>query len=356
MNARFLILLQPLLLTVSCGEHRPKTDIGLCIETDTAAVAEITPVGEFPFISKPLRTSTLSFRVPGPVNHFEVYAGSSFRSGELIAEIDPRDFRLRYEKAEASCRRARADYERIAALYGKDNLPESSYEAARAEWISAETFRNMALNELNDTQLRAPFDGYVGEVFIERHQDVRASQPVMTLVDISSLRIEIYVTQEIAMMAPQLKQVELSFDHLPGRIFRAEVAECARSTTPNNLSYLFTALLPNPDGEFPAGLSGRVRFDLPGAARTTASVARKALCHRPGIGDYVWVVDPHDGKVTRRTVRRGELLSNERIEVTEGIAPGECVAVSGLRFLEEGMSVEPAGAPAQQPAQPEPEP
>lgn len=326
MNARsFLLLL--LLLTASCTDRQQQSDAPMCVETARAATVEAASLREYPFIAKPLRTSVLSFRVSGPVDRFEVYAGSRYRSGELIAGIDPRDFRLRYEQADAACRQARADYERVAALYEKDNLPASSYEASRAAWVAAETTRDAALNALNDTQLLAPFDGCVGEVFIERYQDVRASQPVVTLTDISSLRIEIFVTQEIAMQARELD----------------EVVECARSTTPNNLSYLLTALLPNPGGELPAGFSGRVCLDLRDQPQPVVAIPRKALSHTSGGGDHVWVVDPASGRVARRQITAGELLPDDRITVRAGLAAGETVAVSGLRFLNEDQIVAAVG-------------
>ena len=59
---------------------------------------------------------------------------------------------------------------------------------------------------------------------------------MVTLADISSLRIEVYVTQQIAMQIGNLNEVELEFDQLPGQKFRAKVIDCTRSTTQNNLS------------------------------------------------------------------------------------------------------------------------
>lgn len=344
MNVRILTL-PLLLLTSACTGRQPGSETRMSVETAQSVTVETTSDREFPFIAKPLRTSVLSFRIPGPVDRFEAYAGTRCQAGDLIAGIDPRDFQLRYEQTEAAYRQARADYERVAALYEKDNLPASSYEAALATCVAAETARDAALNALNDTQLRAPFDGYVGEVFIERYQDVKASQPVVTLTDISSLRIEIYVTQEIAMQAGSLDEVTVTFDHCPGERFRARVVECARSTTPNNLSYLLTALLPNPDGALPAGLSGHVRFELPGGVRQRVAIPRKALCHTSGWGDCVWTVDPATGIVARRRVTVGELLPDDRIAVDAGLAADETLAVSGLRFLDEGQTVALAEAP-----------
>lgn len=59
------------------------------------------------FISKPYRSTDLSFRVSGPVLYFNAQNGQFFRKGELIAAIDERDFRIRCEHAKAVYERAK---------------------------------------------------------------------------------------------------------------------------------------------------------------------------------------------------------------------------------------------------------
>lgn len=340
MNRRIVSFLLLPLLAVSCGERQENVQAPMRVKTARATAVRADSRKEFPFIAKPFRSSELSFRVSGPIDNFEAYAGNRYDMGEVIAEIDPRDFRLRQETAEAVFRRAEADYKRVGALYEKDNVSASTYEQVRAAWIAAKTAYDTAVNEVEDTRLRAPFDGYVGEVFIERFQDVRAAQPIVTLVDISKLRIEVYVTQDIAMRAEELKSVSLSFDQYPGEVFRADVVECARSTTSNNLSYLLTALLPNPGGKLPSGLSGEVFFDLSDNASDAVAIPQTALCHRPAAGDFVWVVNPETGVVSQRSVRLGELLPGGMMSISEGLADGETVVVSGLRFLSEGLEID----------------
>lgn len=338
-----------LFLFVSCTGRQEKSETPALVRTARATLAETSQRKEFPFISKPLRTSELSFRVSGPIDRFEAYAGNHYKQGSIIAEIDPRDFRLRKEHTEAVYRQAKAEFERIEALYHKDNVSASTYEKARADYIATRTAFDKAAADLEDTRLIAPFSGYVGEVYIEKFQDVRAAQPVVSFVDLSKLRIEIYVTQDIAMQADELRSVSLAFDHRPNQVFSANVVECARSTTPNNLSYLLTAQLPNPDGKLPAGLSGKVFFDLPGTEAQTVSIPQSALCHRPSVGDYVWVVNPSTNKVSQRRVVAGELLPEGRITIKSGLNPDETVAVSGLRFLSEDMAVEISDRPEVQP-------
>ena len=123
---------------------------------------------EFSFIARPFRTSELSFRVGGPIDRFDVYAGNRYQQGSIIAEIDPRDFRIRKERAEAIYHQQKRNSNVYKKLYDKGNVSASTYEKAKADYITAKTTFNTASYELEDTRLIAPFNGYVGEVYIEK--------------------------------------------------------------------------------------------------------------------------------------------------------------------------------------------
>ena len=313
-------------LFASCGTGEKRTDESIRIKVAEVEMSVPSSEREFSFISKPFKETELSFRVGGPIDRFEVYAGNYYQRGDIIAEIDSRDFRIRKERAEAIYNQAKAEFERIRA---------------RADYTSAKTAFETATNELHDTQLIAPFDGYVGEVYIEKYQDVKATQPVISFIDITQLKIEAYVTQDIALQAGEIKEVGVRFDIGSDVVYPAKVVEISKSTTRNNLSFLMTALLPNKQGEWPAGVSGKVLLDLPSSSTTSMiTIPQTALNHRPTEGDYVWTVDNAAGKVSKRKIVLGELLPNGEVEVKGGLQAGETVAVSKLRFLSEGTSVE----------------
>ncbi|WP_455592221.1 efflux RND transporter periplasmic adaptor subunit [Bacteroides sp.] len=326
-------------LLASCGSSGKEKEQELRVEVAKVTRMQGEGSKEFSFISKPFRTTELSFRVGGPISRFDVYPGNSYRRGEVIAEIDPRDFRINKERTEAVYNQAKAEFERIKVLYEKDNLSASSFEKAKADYALAKTAYEAACNALADTRLAAPFDGYVGEVYIEKFQDIKATQPVLSFIDVNQIKIEAYVTQDIAIDAQQMDSVRLCFDTNPGKEYRARVVEVSKGTTRNNLSYLLTAALPNPGGKLLAGMSGRVSFDVAGKSETGRIVIPQvALCHRPSEGDYVWVVDEKTGKLSRRKITVGSLLTDGVVTVVEGLQPGEAVAVSGLRFLSDGMT------------------
>ena len=341
MTTKFSMYIFLLCLLTACGSGEKKTEEAMRIKVVEAETSTVSPEREFSFISKPFKETELSFRVGGPIDRFEVYAGNFYHHGDVIAEIDSRDFRIRKERAEAIYKQAKAEFERIKVLYEKNNLSASAYEKARAEYTSAKTAFDTATNELNDTRLIAPFDGYIGEVHIEKYQDVKATQPIVSFIDIAQLRIEVYVTQDIALQAEKIKEVGVRFDARTDAVYPAKVIEISKSTTRNNLSFLMTALLPNKQGEWTAGISGKVLLDIPTASPVSVvTVPQTALNHRPTEGDYVWTVDTATKKVTKRKVVLGEMLVNGKVEVKDGLKAGEKVAVSKLRFLSDGMSVE----------------
>lgn len=346
-NVKLISILSLGLMLGACSGNSSSQEETIIVKTATANTYSNETVKEFPIITQPFRTTELSFRVSGPIDRLDVYAGNYYRRGDIIAEIDPRDYRIRRERAEAVYRQSKAEYERISALYQKNNLSASTYEKARAEYTSAKAAFDTAINELEDTRLVAPFNGYVGEVYVEKFQDVKASQPVLTFIDIDQLKIEAYVTQDIAYRVQPRQNVLLRLDVQPDAELEAQIAEVSKGTTQNNLSYLVTALLPNKEARLLAGMSGKIRFeestselsDSTATGEHWVCIPQTALCNRPTVGSYVWTVHPESGIVSQRKVSVSKLLPHGNAGITAGLQPGEIVATSSLRFLSDGMKV-----------------
>ena len=328
-----------LLLFCSCnGNKKEDTNKDLLINVSEVTSAQLENNKEFSFISKPIRSSQLSFRVGGPLEKLNVYPGNYYKKGEVIARIDPRDFIIRKQKAEAVYQRAKAEYERIKILFEQDNVSASAYEKANSEYMSSKMAYESASNELNDTKLIAPFSGYVGEVFLEEYVDVKASTPVLEFVDISKLKIEAYITEELAFSKKKLNNVELIFNSIKDKTYSAKVIDISKSTTKNNLSYMLTALVPNLDNSLLSGMSGKIKLDNNSSSKKII-ISQLALCHDSSNGDYVWVVDPSSSKVTRRNVKIGSLLPSDMLIIEQGLEEGEILASSNLRFLSNDTQV-----------------
>lgn len=337
----FLWMPVALMMLTSCSMNKETEQSKVIVKTEKVVRHSTGNKQEYSFISRPYRTSELSFRVGGPIDRFEVFAGNYYKQGSIMAEIDPRDFRIRKERTEAVYMQMKAEFERIQKLYKKNNISASQYEKARADYAMAKASFEAASYELEDVKLTAPFNGYVDEVYIEKFQDVKATQPILSFIDIDRLRIEAYVTQEVAASSQSLDSVEVRFDLYPDKAYKAQVIEVSKGTTRNNLSYLLTALLPNPDGELLAGMSGKVQLSLASdKEKKEVVIPQSALCHRPTEGDFVWVVNKNNAEVSLRKVTKGDLLPGGKIIISGGLKENEVIATSSLRFLSNGMQVE----------------
>ncbi len=326
----------------ACHSSADKTDDAPLIRTVNAEPFSETQMREFTFITRPYRSSELSFRVGGPISNSDILVGNYYRKGEVIAEIDPRDFLIKKERSEALLEQTQSEYERIKILFEKNNISASIYDKAKADYRAAKAAYETARFDLDDTRLLAPSNGYISDVFIEKYQDVKPSQPILRFIDIDQLKVEVYVPQEIAVRSDLPTTVELYLGKDLSKGYTASIKEVSKSTSSNNLSYLLTALLPNADRKLLAGMSGTLHLTLPDSADSEwVVIPQQALSHRPTEGDMVWIYDAKTETVKSCKVAQKELLPKGKVRV-RGINGGETIATSGLRFLSDGMKVKVA--------------
>ena len=343
---RILMCFCLLAFLTACSKTKEKEEeVPMTVQVFQVKPSINTANREFTFISKPYRITDLSFRVSGPILRLDVQAGQFFRKGEVIASIDSRDFIIRRNKAEAIYNQAASEYNRIESLYQKNNISGSNYEKAKSDLAIAEAAFETAKNELADTRLVAPFDGYVQTVYVESYQDVRQSQPIVTFIDLSKVKVETYLPENVAMkMRKQLQEnathnLSIFFDAMPDKDYRALDAEISMSTTSNNLSFMLTAILDNPGGELLGGMSGNVMLNITQEdIRDVVYVPQTAICHSPQTGSYVWKLNG-DNRVTKVPVSIGNLANGNEIEICKGVMNGDKIILTGHLFLSENKEV-----------------
>lgn len=198
-----------------------------------------------------------------------------------------------------------------------------------------------------DTRLLAPFDGYVQEVNIERYQDVRASQSVVSFIDLSRLKIETYIPENMAVALQRQPdglfgyKLKFRFDALGDKVYATDDVQVSKTTTTNNLSFILTAILDNRDDKLPGGMSGTMSITFPEDSIQEESpvfIPQLAVCHRPATGTFVWRLT-ESNRVEAIPVTIGNLKRDNKIEILSGLTTGDKVVLSGHSFLSEGQEV-----------------
>ena len=299
----------------------------------------------FPGTTQAADRAELSFRVAGPLIEFPVNEGDQVRQGQLLARIDPRDYRIALAEAKAAYDQAEADAQRYRRLYEREAVPLADLELATARRDVARARFEQAQADLRDTELRAPFTGQIGFKYVENFEDVAAKEPILSLHDLEEVEIVINVPESImaTLRAGGRPTIVTTFDAAPNRSYPMQVKEFAVAADPATQTFPITFTMPQPtDLNVLPGMTALVIVsdlrlgedeDLP------ITVPAHAVFSDPSGAAQVWVVDTQAQTVHRRAVRVGAVTGTESIVVLDGLAPGETIAVAGIYQLEEGQEV-----------------
>ncbi|NLE36963.1 MAG: efflux RND transporter periplasmic adaptor subunit [Pirellulaceae bacterium] len=216
-------------------------------------------------------------------------------------------------------------------------------EAKQAEIRSLEAAVANARNQLNDAVLAAPFDGNVAARYVDNFQTVQAKQPVVRLLDVTTIEVTVQVPENLISLASRVGGVVCRFDAFPGREFTGRVTKIGAEASQTTRTFPVTVELDQPED---------VRI-LPGMAAVVSArpkeaeeAADNAIVVPPGAvfaaesgqQSYVWVVDEKTRRVARREVETGQ-LTPVGIAITKGLHPGEWIVTAGVNSLRENQEV-----------------
>lgn len=346
------------LLTIFCTGCRERTEAPEQIRpVRSVRVGDISPFRgrQFPGRAEALQFADLSFRVSGTLQSLPVRVGGTVEKGEVIAQLDPRDFRVRVRGAEASLARARAELARTANEFERVNEAFRSGAVSEIELVRAREAVNIASatvdaigaeleaaqDNLTDTTLRAPFSGEIAVRYIENFQDVQPRQPVLRMFDDSRIRFTVFVPEQLMILLAAVEEIRCEFDSFPGIEIPATVDEIGREADDITRTFPITLVLEQPEGiRILAGMTGRAwvhSIRLPDDLPDEFDVTPSAIGADADGARFVWVIDEQRSIATKRPVEVGAMSPyGMRIR---GVERGELVATAGAAFLREGQRV-----------------
>jgi RND family efflux transporter MFP subunit len=291
----------------------------------------------------------LSFEVDGAIETLPATAGQRVAKGDVLARLDPRDLQNAFNAKKAVENERRVNAERVRGAFQKGVATDKELDLAVASYDVARAETAIAQKALDDTIIRAPFDGVVAYVLVRQYQKVAAREPVLSLQSPSSLEIVIQLPEQVAALtAPGEKgrTINASFDYLPGREFPTTVKEYTTEADPATQTYRVTLAMPAPqDVTILPGMSATVTVSTPpilaGAGQEGYPLPLTAVPADGQGGFHVWIVEPADQglqKVRKQPVSVGP-MSKEYVLVTRGVTAEQRVVTAGAHLLEDGQRV-----------------
>jgi RND family efflux transporter MFP subunit len=352
---RFLPLAALLCLTLLAACDRspePVPEPVRPVKTTTAVRTDSSKLWSFAGTAEDALATRLSFRVGGKIVEFPGnQIGRRFAEGEVIARLDPSDYELELRQAKANLEqvranyvRAKADMERNSRLFERRVISRGELDQVEADFKSFEAQLNasakqldIARKRLGYTTLHAPFDGWIGEVEADLHQNVSAGQAIATYNAGRQMKMYISVPDTLISQVREGDEVAVVFDALPGRTMQGKVEEIGVESGTGS-TYPVKVYLDNADRMVRSGMSGHVNFTGLGQAKAAFYLPPVAVLGEPDGAHAVWVVDPKTSTVTRRDVTVGQ-LTPAGLEILDGINQGDVIVIRGVHSLEEGRKV-----------------
>jgi RND family efflux transporter MFP subunit len=327
---------------------------------------EVTDYEDFAGRTEAVSTIEIRARVTGYLDKvcFDGKEGADVKKGDVLAEIDPRPYRAELARTEANVVQAQAhlkrlelDYNRATKVRSRGAMSQEEYDKIcgdRAEASAAvgvaEASRDNAKLNLEFTQVKAPIDGRISRRLVDPGNLVKADETMLTtIVSLDPMYAYFDVDERTVLRIRRLLrewQTKLSSAAVPVMLRLADEDEFTHQGTINFVdnkvdtntgSMWLRGLFTNPKQDLSPGLFVYVRLPV-GTPRKCILMAEQAL-GRDQAQKFVYVINDKD-EVLYRPVKIGRLENGLRV-ITEGLAMGEKVVVSGLQRIRPGIKVEP---------------
>ncbi|MHC4757590.1 MAG: efflux RND transporter periplasmic adaptor subunit, partial [Planctomycetota bacterium] len=139
------------------------------------------PIRKYPGKVASLERVRLAFQVDGYLIERPILKGQEVKKGHLLARVDPRDFQNRFDSAQAELEQTSTQLERIEKAIQGGAVSLTDMTNARAAFQQAEARFKIAQKALEDTKLLAPFDAGIADIFVDKFQNIRAKQEIVSL-------------------------------------------------------------------------------------------------------------------------------------------------------------------------------
>jgi RND family efflux transporter MFP subunit len=305
--------------------------------------------------------ASIASKATGRIVFLGFREGDVVKKGEIIARIESADMEAALAQAKADLDLARADrtdaersLERSKALLSRGLISQAEDDAARARFDrvgaairSKEAAVNAAEVQLENTRIRAPFDGTIltknadiGEVVAPFAAGASSRVAVVTLADMSSLEVEADVSESNIERIALRQPCEIALDAYPDKRYRGVVDKIVPTADRAKATVLTKIRFVERDARVLPEMSAKVHFlaqGTPGnvSSRPRLAVDAGAIVSRDG-AKVAFLL--REEAVSAVTVETGESFGR-MVEVTKGLSAGDNVVLNPAPGLRQGSKV-----------------
>lgn len=308
------------------------------VKTETVQIGSRFIENQFTGVIKEAQDVNLSFRIPGQIIKLNIKEGDYVHKGQIIAELDARDYKIQLEATKAKYEQVIAEVERVKKLYEKNGISDNEYDKA----ISGEQMIKAKLeainNQLKDTKLRAPFSGYIQTINFDNYEMVDAGMSIASMIDISNYIVETYIPTSLYVKREALKDFNCTLDVLPNEIFPLQLIAINQKANDNQLYKASFLLKPDEKKRLAPGMNVKVSIACDTKNSNLMKINESAIFYENN-KTYLWIVNSNN-QITKKEVKAEGMNNNCEIIIKSGLNGGETIVTAGVHNLIDGEKVE----------------
>ena len=297
----------------------------------------------------PVRESRIAASVGGTVTKLYVKEGDRVKKGQALIGIDNRNFKLGVDQAKAQLNAAkiqadlmRIEFDRIQKLKVSNAVSQSSFDQMKAQYDAAVAQQEMARvglkqakKMLGDATVRAPYDGIVAGLLIEKGEYASSMPPapLVHIIDNSSLEIKTFVAEEHARDIKVGQKAEVTIESANATVGGTVVFASDRIQEATR-TFEIHVRIDNPDNALKSGAYARVTILASTDQNATLLPSRSILRDNSG-KPFVFIAK--DGKVQQVFLKISDTKGQRT--VVEGLDAGSTIITTDLDDLKHGQTV-----------------
>ncbi len=177
-------------------------------------------IQRFPGKILPLNYSKLAFEVPGKIADVKIDIGDAVKKNEILAALDPAEMQANLNQAQARFDLAEQALKRFKDLKSKGFISNQELDRANSEFLIAKAQVDLYSVKLEQTFIRAPFDGYIQNRFLDSGTVISPGAPILEIIDSTVVEAHVSVPSNVI---EGLKEGELYNFLIDGKIFSAKL-------------------------------------------------------------------------------------------------------------------------------------
>jgi len=282
------------------------------------------------------KTARLGFMVSGKINYIAAREGAMIEKGQLLASLDPENYRIAKEIADANAAQIQDEYDRLNLMHERGSISESDYSKISNGLKMARAQQKLHTKNLAETRLYSPFRGVLLKRGVEVGEIIGAGLPLFGVSDIRLVHVNASVPETDLRFIKMGSEAQIYVSSVDSS-FSGRVIEVGSLAEPATRAFSVRIEVENPGGILRPGMTAEIQIPS-GREEEVISVPAEAVLRDMDNTAYVFVVDDFKRQAFRRKISLGKIDENN-IAVVAGLAQGELVVVGGQHKLHNGSLI-----------------